>query len=99
AYRRRAGRYSRERSRGPMAFAFDRELPAKAIAALRPGDAIFLQSFDSWLSWAVMYMTNSEVSHAAMYLGNGLISHATLSGVVQEPIESLYGAHGRLLPC
>lgn len=99
AYRRRSGRYSRERSRSPMAFGFDGQLPPKAIAALRPGDAIFLQTFDSRLSWAVMYMTNSEVSHAAIYLGNGLIAHATLSGVVQEPIEALYGARSRLLPC
>jgi hypothetical protein len=99
AYRRRSGRYSRERSQSAMAFGFDRELPPKAIAALRPGDAIFLQTFDSWLSWAVMYMTKSEISHAAIYLGNGLIFHATLSGVVQESIESLYGARSRLLPC
>jgi hypothetical protein len=99
AYRRRSGRYSREKSRSPMAFGFDFELPPKAIAALRPGDAIFLLTFDSWLSWAVMYMTNSEVSHAAIYLGDGLISHATLGGVVKEPVRSLYGRSCRLLPC
>jgi hypothetical protein len=82
-----------------MAFGFNAELPPKAIAALRPGDLIFVETFDCWLSWAVMYMTRSEISHAAIYLGNGLMTHATLGGVVEEPLASLYDASSRLLPC
>ncbi len=99
AYRRRRGRFARDGLNSLMAAAFDSELPPKALAILEPGDLIFVETFGSLLSWAVMYFTDSEVSHAAMYLGDGSITHATFSGVITEPVAALFGPDRRLLVC
>lgn len=82
-----------------MGAAFQGELPLNALEKLQPGDVLFVQRFDSWMSWVVMYLTKSEISHVAFYVGNNAVSHATVSGVLTEPIESLYSENTRILPC
>lgn len=97
-YVRKKGRFSRHPHTSFMAGAFERSLSPQAIAMLRPGDLIFVETMDRPAAWLIMYLTSSEVSHLAMYVGNGEIIHATLDGVRADPITSLYG-NVRLLPC
>jgi hypothetical protein len=98
-YLRRSGRFSRDIKKSPMGGAFEGSLPEKALTILKPGDALFVQTYGWFLSWLVMYLTKSEISHAALYVGDNKIMHATFSGVVTEPIESLYGSNNLILPC
>ena len=98
-YRRRSGRFSREPSASIMAGAFQGELSAQALALLRPGDVIFLQTLDWPMSWVIMYLTSSEVSHVAFYVGGGQIAHATLGGVQFASVTATYGESSRMLPC
>lgn len=66
--------------------------------AYEPGAAIFTCDMDSWSSWAVMYITKSEVSHVALSIGNGQLCHVIPHrGVVVQSITSLYGQHTRLI--
>ena len=83
-----------------MGGAFEGELPDTVLSILKPGDVIFIQSFGWWVSWLILYLTNSHISHVAWYIGNHRISHATKNlGVIIEPIESLYDSDTRILPC
>ena len=99
-YRRRTGKYSRDINRGGiMGRAFDYRIPDKALAKLRPGDFLFVETFGWYVSWLIMYLTSSRVSHAALYLGSKKIMHATLAGVCKEDIDVLFNADSRILPC
>lgn len=49
------------------------------------GDLIFLSTSGSWLSWMVMYFTNSIVSHVAQFYGDGIVHDCTTSGVIRHP--------------
>jgi hypothetical protein len=82
-----------------MGGAFENSLPDTVFEILQPGDLLFVQSFGSVISWAIMYLTKSQVSHVAMYLAGRRIVHATLGGVVIEPIEVLFNSDTRVLPC
>jgi len=97
-YRSKKGRFSRSYKASFMGAAFQGGLSPKAIAELRPGDLLFIETLNSWISWLVMYMTKSEISHVAFYVGDHSIAHATLSGVAVEPIEVLYDQETRILP-
>ena len=98
-YKGRTGRYARHSPNSVMGRAFLGGLPDEVVSRLSPGDLIFSSHYDSLVSWAVMYFTSSEVSHTATYLGAGRIVHATLSGIIEEPISTLYGEATRVLPC
>jgi hypothetical protein len=99
-YRRRSGRFSRDIARSSlMGGAFEGTIPDIIFTELKPGDVFFVQTFSSRISWAIMYLTNSQVSHVAMYLGNRNITHATDAGVVIEPVESFFDSNTRILPC
>ena len=83
-----------------MGGAFEGRLPENALRQLRPGDVLFVQTFNSFPAWVVMYLTKSEISHVASYLGDNRIAHSKpFSGVVIEPIEVLYRSDTRILPC
>ena len=98
-YRNRKGRFSRNYKMSIMGGAFEGGLLPNCLDKLRPGDLLFIETFDSFLSWLVMYFTKSEISHVAFYLGQHRIAHATLAGVFIEPIEALYDTQTRILPC
>lgn len=98
-YRRLPGRYGILHRESVIRFAFRGSLPEELIEVLRPGDAIFVQTLNSFLSWSVMYLTKSEFSHVATYMGNSLISHATTSGLVIEPIAHIFSPDALILPC
>jgi hypothetical protein len=83
-----------------MGGAFDGRLPKSALGVIRPGDVLFVETFESIAAWVVMYLTKSEISHVAFYLGDNRVGHSTpLSGGVIESIEVLYGSTRRILPC
>jgi len=92
-----SGRFSRKHLQEPMAYGFEEYIPDKTQRILQIGDIILCASFDSWLSWVIMYYTSSLICHCAIYIGDGQIVHATLSGSVKSPIESLYGKKSRFL--
>jgi hypothetical protein len=99
-YHHRSGRYERKVQRsGLMGMAYEETLPEDVVSNLQPGDLLFVLTFDSLISWSIVYLTSSHVSHSAMYIGEGHILHATTSGVTIEPIEVLYGSNERILPC
>jgi hypothetical protein len=81
-----------------MCAAFEDRLPHKFIDLMVPGDGILIGSFNSWFSWLIMYLTNSQVSHCVLYVGEGQIAHATLDGVSIDTIDSLFKPRVRLLP-
>lgn len=97
-YRKRTGRFSRNIDKSIMGGAFEEKLPEGFVSILKTGDVLFIQTFDSWISWIIMYLTQTDISHVAMYMGNRTILHATLSGVVREEIDNLFGSGIRILP-
>jgi hypothetical protein len=97
-YRKRTGRFSRDPEYSVMAGAFEGSLSPQAIKVMQPGDVIFVQTLDRFVSWLIMYLTSSEVSHVAVYIGNEMIAHAVPGGTRFESISALYGSNSRLLP-
>lgn len=49
-----------------------------------PGDAFFLHTRNSFVSWLIMYYTNSLWSHVGAFAENGKIVDATTSGVIKH---------------
>jgi hypothetical protein len=96
-YRRQRSRYSLKNETDPMTYAFKEELPDSIVSKMNPGDVILSASYDWWVSWAIMYLTSSQISHLAIYVGNQEILHETLSDSVKEPIEALFGPKTRLI--
>ena len=96
-YKRKEGRFC---SKFPfmMGNGFHHRLPEETLNILKPGDLIFVQTLNSFISWLIMYITKSDISHNAIYIGNGMISHATTGGILDEPIESLFG-DSVIVPC
>lgn len=82
-----------------MCGAYETELPVEVLLALQEGDLILVGNFRSWMSWLIMYFTNSQISHAAVYIGDGKILHATLQGSELAPIQTLFKEGVRLLAC
>jgi hypothetical protein len=81
-----------------MGRGFDESIPEQLLSRLKPGDIICVQNFDWWVSWLIMYLTQSSISHVATYLGNRTISDMTLEGVIKVPIDNLYKPEARFLP-
>jgi len=98
SYKSRSGRFAQDFNKSVMGGAFQSKLPTIAINSLRPGDILLVQTMDSILSWIIMYLTNSEISHVAILSDEGNIIHSTTSGVIVEPLESLFEPNIRILP-
>jgi len=96
-YKKKPGRFC---SKFPfmMEKGFLHSLPQETVDILEPGDLLFIQTLNSFISWLIMYLTKSDISHNAIYIGNGMISHATTAGVLEEPIDTLYG-DSIIIPC
>jgi hypothetical protein len=86
-YRQRRGRYSDLQSDGGMAMAFVDEIPEDQIRQFRDHDMVFTQRLDSFLSWAMMYVTSSPVDHVGVF-NNGKVLHKTLSGARLHSIRA-----------
>lgn len=99
-YKRKTGRFARDLTKSIMGGAFEGLVPETAVQMLRPGDVLVVQTLERFASWAIMYVTQSEVSHVVFYVGDRKIAHATPArGVVIDPIETLFAPNTRLLPC
>ncbi len=98
SYRRRRGRFARTSASDPMCLGWEERLPDAVASRLADGDILLIETFGSFLSWLVMYFTSSQTSHVAIYCEGGRVSHMTLSRLVIEPIENLYGPNIRILP-
>ena len=96
-FTREGGRFSRKNEKEPMAYAFEDSIPDDIAKSLRVGDAIMCSSFNWWVSWAIMYLTSSQISHCAIYVGDGEIIHMRLSGFSKEPLRSLFGKKQRFI--
>ncbi len=99
-YRARAGRYSRGAPDTIMGTAFEERLPQGNPYLLRPGNLIVLGTMNDVISWAVMYLTKSEVSHVAILADQSTIAHMVPDrGLVAEPVSTLFGQNSRFLVC
>jgi len=96
-YKKRIGPYDLKKDK-IMRFGFPKKISNETEKALMPGDMIFTFQYNSIISWAIMYLTKARMSHVAMCIGDKFILHSTTSGVVSEPINSLYGENFVLLP-
>jgi cell wall-associated NlpC family hydrolase len=63
-----------------MCGAYVGALPEEVMLILEDGDLILVGNFGWWISWLIMYLTNSQISHIAVYVGDGKILHATVGG-------------------
>jgi len=87
-YRSHIGRYSDrsiEKSHGKLATSAN--FPSDMFP--KPGQIIMVHGRDSFLSWLIMYFTNSIWSHTAAGIDNGDIVEATLKGVVAHPFTDI----------
>jgi hypothetical protein len=99
-YRARSGRYARGAPNTIMGTAFEERLPVGHPDFLRPGNLIVLGTMNNVVSWAVMYLTKSEVSHVAIVLDRSTIVHMVPDrGLVAEPVSTLFGPNSRFLVC
>ncbi|MGA2774972.1 MAG: hypothetical protein ABSE81_02785 [Candidatus Omnitrophota bacterium] len=94
----RVGKYG-DNKKSPMGCGFHECISEEALTLLKPGDLIFLCTYNNLLAWVIMYFTSINITHVSLYVGNGEILHSTLSGVRQEKVEVLFGINSRLLPC
>lgn len=81
-----------------MQYGFPGEIPIPTLKALEPGDVIFTFTSNSFISWAIMYLTKARMSHVSQYIGNNSIIHSTTEGVISESIESLFSKKSVFLP-
>jgi hypothetical protein len=65
----------------------DQENIENYITKSKPADIIFLHTRISFISWLVMYYTNSLLSHTAVVINKDLILEAIPQGVVKTPIR------------
>lgn len=94
-YRRRRGKYGRS---GVLRHAFAGTDADTLWPLLRKGDLLLISTGRQFLSWLVMYITDSPLSHLATYIGNGKIAHMTTSGFAIEDIQSLEDEQTFILP-
>jgi hypothetical protein len=97
AYRFRRGRYSKnaiEAMGGKLAIAAN----FTGDQAPKPGDIIIVHTRDSFISWLVMYFTNSVWSHTAMAVDNGDIHDVTTYGTFVHPFADFLNGADYLYP-
>lgn len=76
-------------------------IPKGHVLDVKTGDMFFLHTRNSFLSWCVMYYTNSIWSHCGIIGENNLSFDSTTSGVIKHPFtdyldENHYVAVGRI---
>lgn len=99
-YRRRSGRYSDHALRGVgLRKAVAEEFPGWRQLPL--GTLLFAHTAKSFLSWSVMYLTNSVLSHVAMVYGDGVVHDVTTAGVMRHSIANYFdnASYIQFKPC
>lgn len=102
AYRLHQGRYSNSAIQAQHGvLASTANFPANRMPS--PGDIVLFHTRDSFLSWLVMYFTNSIWSHSAIMVDNGNLVEVTTHGTIEHPFADClngddfvtFGAPGR----
>jgi hypothetical protein len=93
-----AGRYTVFQSSKLETWCYYDFIPDKVLAHLDVGDVILVGNNDDWLSWIIMYLTDSTFSHLMMYDPEGFVAHMTLDGYCHQRISELFGLGMRFLP-
>jgi hypothetical protein len=94
-YRRRTGKYGRT---GALRFAFIGHPTHRLWPILQEGDVLFVATYGHFLSWLIMYVTDSPFSHAAVYIGNEQIAHMTTGGFAVEGVDALCDSNTAIVP-
>lgn len=64
---------------------------------LKPGDILVFKAGDNWLSKAIAWLTDSDVSHAAMMLDDKRMVEMAASGIYAGEVKALEGDDAVLL--
>lgn len=99
-FRFRIGRHSLEarRKRYPINLSWEGEYEPVLEDLLTPGDLLFFSDDHSFISWAVQYLTKTDISHVGRYIGKGKVLHATLSGVRLDELKTFFGKGRHVIP-
>lgn len=93
-YRLRRGRYSDHSLSAEGRLAVSSEFPNYMKYTL--GDIFIYHRHNSFLSWLVMYFTDSVWSHVGNFIGHGQIIEATTSGVMKHDFMDYMDGSGYL---
>ena len=80
------------------ALCYYESIPDDILDSLEVGDVILVGNYDGWLSWLIMYLTDSTFSHLMLYDVDGFVGHMTLSGYRYQKINEFFGPRMRFLP-
>ncbi len=92
-YRLRLGKYSDKFLRDHDFLPADKEYFTD-LSQLTAGCVFFYHAKNSFISWLVMYYTNSYVSHCANFVENGFLIDCTLQGVIKHPFTDYLDGRG-----
>jgi hypothetical protein len=92
------GRYTPFQSSKLETWCYYDFIPEKTLKRLEVGDVILAGNYHDWLSWLIMYLTDSIFSHLIIYDADGFVAHMTLSGYRYQGIQELFGPEKRFLP-
>lgn len=59
-----------------------------------PGTNFVYHSFDSFISWLIMYYTSSVWSHCGIIVGDGYVADATTGGFIKHPLADYLDGKG-----
>lgn len=54
------------------------------------GKCLFVHTANSFLSWVIMYFTNSVLSHTAIIYGHGIVHDTTTDGILRHSLENYF---------
>lgn len=80
-YRTECGKYSEKKLYRDSAVPIE-----EVLKQLRPMDIVLVHTRGSFISWSVMYFTNSIWSHAALVSEDGNVIDATTTGAIEHPL-------------
>ena len=96
-FRKLKGRYLPYASGRLSNMCFYESIPEIFLEEMKTGDTIIMGNNNNFISWLVMYATDSVYSHLAVYQSDRTIFHMTLEGPIVESIESLFGRKKRFM--
>jgi hypothetical protein len=92
-----AGRYTPFLSSRMESLCYYESMPDDEINKLHQGDVLLVGNYNNFLSWLVMYLTDSTFSHLMIYDCDGYVSHMTLEGYKYQKLYEVFGKRKRFL--
>lgn len=71
----------------------------KHTRGLKAGDTIVIHTTDSFISWLIMYYTDSHASHVCLYLQNGMVFDFVPQGARFHPITDYFNSKYWVVVC